>query len=153
MTKLKEKSETRTKLIEYSSLARKIKAEGIDQATNEQELIYWSYRGINDIIKNEIYFIGGKELKTFSQWKAEGATIMRGAKGFPLWGQPLKANAKVETPEEADETSAYEYWPICILFSREQVLTPQDKAKTEKETTNQPTAVSETEAINLDLVL
>jgi hypothetical protein len=142
------------KKLNIPSLARKIKAEGIDQASNEQELIYWSYRGINDIIKNDIYFLTGVDLKTFNQWKKEGATIIKGSKGFALWGQPLKATAKElieRNGKQEEDESSYEFWPICILFSSEQVLLPEDKAKPKEEP--KTAEKEENEVLTLDGVL
>ena len=154
MVKVKEKSETRTKLIEYSALARQIKNEGQDNAKTAQELEYWTLRGINDIIKNDIYFLTGVELKTFNQWKKEGATIIKGSKGFALWGQPLKATARElieRNGKQEEDESSYEFWPICILFSSEQVLLPEDRVKPKEE----PKTVEkeEKEVLTLDGVL
>lgn len=154
MVKVKEKSETRTKLIEYSALARQLKNEGQDNAKTAQELEYWTLRGINDIIKNDIYFLTGVELKTFNQWKKEGATIIKGSKGFALWGQPLKATAKElieRNGKQEEDESSYEFWPICILFSSEQVLLPEDKAKPKEEP--KTAEKEENEVLTLDGVL
>ena len=156
MVKVKEKSETRTKLIEYSVLARKIKTEGLAKATTEQDILYWTFRGINDIIKNDIYFLDNVELKTFNQWRKDGATIKKGSKGYPLWGQPLKATAKekVERNGKAeDEESQYEFWPICILFSSEQVITQEGKAKAKEAPKEAQEADEESEVLTLNGVL
>ena len=156
MTKVKEKSETRTRLIEYSVLARKMRTEALDKAKTEQELLYWTFRGVNDIIKNDIYFLGDVELKTFNQWRKEGATIKKGSKGYPLWGQPLQATAKEKVErngKEEDEESKYEFWPICVLFSSEQVITPESKAKAKEEPKQAQEAEEESEVLTLDGVL
>jgi hypothetical protein len=155
MTKVKEKSETRTRLIEYSVLARKMKKEALDKVLTAQEIDFWTYRGINDIIKNDIYFLDKVDLKTFNQWRKEGATIKKGSKGYALWGQPLKATAKEKVErngKEEDEESQYEYWPICILFSSEQVITPEAKARP-AEAPRKATEAEENEVLTLDEVL
>lgn len=156
MTKVKEKSETRTKLIEYSVLARKMKTEALAKAQTAQEIDFWTYRGINDIIKNDIYFLDKVELKTFNQWRQLGATIIKGSKGYPLWGQPLKATAKIQVERNGsaeDEESQYEFWPICILFSSEQVITPESKIKPKEEPKQAQEAQEESEVLTLDGVL
>lgn len=155
MVKVNEKSETRTRLIEYSILARKIKKEGLENATTGQEIDYWTNRGINDIVKNDVYFLKNIELKTFNHWKKEGATIIKGSKGYPLWGQPLQATAKQNVErngKEEDEESKYEYWPICVLFSSEQVITAESKIKAAEEP-GAPEEREESEVLTLDGVL
>ncbi len=70
---------------------------------------------------------GAKEFNTFNQWKEQGFTINKGSKAFVVWGQPRKAE---QTPEGSDEPEEYKYWPLCYLFSNEQVFkkgTPEEK--------------------------
>lgn len=88
---------------------------------------------INEILMATIYNPSGElEFKKFREWKAEGYTIKKGEKGFMLWAQPLKAQkeeseAPTEPQNEADENS--DFFPVCYLFSNEQVIKPQPKEK------------------------
>jgi hypothetical protein len=59
------------------------------------------------------------EFNTFNQWKEKGYTIIKGSTAFVVWGQPRKAQ---QVPEGADEPEEYKYWPLCYLFSNEQVF-------------------------------
>jgi len=147
MAKVKEISETRKNLIANSVIARAMKKEKEILAANERELEFWQSRTINEIIKEDIYNLTDVELKTFKQWKKEGATIKKGSKAFALWGQPLQATAKSKEsqPEETEE-SKYEYWPICLLFSREQVVTQTDKTNVKEE----PETNKEREVLTID---
>ncbi len=54
---------------------------------------------------------------TFWQWKDQGQSVKKGEKGFPVWAQPVKGKEK--NPEAKKEE--YEYWPLCYLFSNQQV--------------------------------
>lgn len=62
---------------------------------------------------------GAEEFNTFNQWKEKGYTINKGSKAFIIWGQPRKAQ---QVPEGSEEPEEYKYWPICYLFSNEQVF-------------------------------
>lgn len=67
----------------------------------------------------EIYSDGEEtEFNTFHQWKEKGYSIMKGSKAFLVWGKPRQvAVAEPQTPEEEE----YKYWPVCYLFSENQV--------------------------------
>lgn len=71
---------------------------------------------------------GIKEFNTFNQWKEKGFHIKKGSEAFVIWGSPRKiedpeADGKPEKPglqapgEDDDNT----YWPLCYLFSDQQV--------------------------------
>ena len=72
----------------------------------------------------ELYASNGhKNLKTIHQWNDENMTVMKGEKALLLWGKPVQG--KKETPEaqtepgaETDET---DFYPICHVFSENQV--------------------------------
>jgi len=85
---------------------------------------------INEILMAVLYNRkGDREFKKFREWKEEGFTIKKGEKGFMLWAQPLSELKKKEGQEpdpEADESS---FFPVCYLFSNEQVIKPETKDK------------------------
>lgn len=69
--------------------------------------------GLIELYRNE----GHKEFKTFHQWKDEGKSILKGSKAFLVWGSPK--DVKHQDPEEGEDE--YKYWPLCYLFSDQQV--------------------------------
>lgn len=87
---------------------------------------------------------GIEEFNTFNQWKEKGYTIRRGSKAFLFWGQPRRAE---QTPEGSDEPEEYKYWPLCYLFSNEQVHKNSEREEAgqeqEPEQTKKPQPVAE----------
>jgi len=58
---------------------------------------------------------------TFWQWKEQGRSVKKGARGFAVWGAPLQ-RPQDDPSAKVDE---YTYWPLCWLFSNAQVeVTP-----------------------------
>ena len=100
--------EKRKLLIALSQGIRQLVKEGAYNTVNE---------GLHEMYAEENPEI--EEFNTFNQWKEEGFTIKKGSKAFLFWGQPRKAN---QIPEGSDEPEEYKYWPICYLFSNEQVF-------------------------------
>jgi hypothetical protein len=98
----------RKALIALSQLVRPLVEEGEFETVNEG--ILEQYKEANP---------GADEFNTFNQWKEQGYTINKGSKAFVVWGQPRKAQ---QVPEGADEPEEYKYWPLCYLFSNEQVF-------------------------------
>ena len=91
---------------------------------------------INQILMRTVYNPSGElEFKKFREWKAEGYTIKKGEKGFMLWAQPLSELKKQQgdTPEAEAEPDEDEnsFFPVCYLFSNEQVIKPEPKAHTQ----------------------
>lgn len=58
-----------------------------------------------------------QEFKKFNEWKKLGFTILKGSKAFAVWAQPVKGKKKVEV----EEGKEFEFFPICFLFSNNQV--------------------------------
>jgi len=73
---------------------------------------------------------GADEFNTFNQWKEKGYTIVKGSTAFVVWGQPRKAQ---QVPEGADEPEEYKYWPLCYLFSNEQVFKKGETPEAQQE--------------------
>jgi len=57
------------------------------------------------------------EFNTFHQWKDKGFKIKKGSKAFLVWGKPRQ----VPVPDSDDEDDEFKFWPLCYLFSEEQV--------------------------------
>lgn len=65
---------------------------------------------------------GIEELNTFHQWKDKGFSIIKGSTAFVVWGSPRKG--KLEEPvisTDGKEDDEFEFFPLCYLFSNEQV--------------------------------
>lgn len=60
---------------------------------------------------------GFTDLKTFHQWKAEGKSVMKGEKAYVVWGSPQQ----IAHPDPDAEEDEMEYFPLCYLFSDQQV--------------------------------
>jgi hypothetical protein len=100
--------EKRKQLIALSQLIRPLVDEGEFETVNQGLLS--TYMEENQ---------QANEFNTFNQWKEKGYTINKGSKAFIVWGQPRKAQ---QVPEGSNEPEEYKYWPICYLFSNEQVF-------------------------------
>ena len=62
-----------------------------------------------------------KIFKSYKNWKEEGKTVIKGSKGFPIWGRPRKIKGKEETKEHCDKRGGFDFFPIAHLFSEKQV--------------------------------
>lgn len=141
--------EKRAKLIALSAEAKALRQLKIDTAQTVEEAVFWQTRTINYMLLNYIYPNAGQRFETFKEWKAQGATIKKGAKATIIWGQPRQGVAKPEQPEAttASATAAattptddmtpeqYEFFPICFLFSEEDVFFTNAEAEAQPETT------------------
>ena len=58
------------------------------------------------------------EFNTFKEWKNKGYQVNKGEKSFPVWGKPK--SFKVDKSENV-ELKEYSFFPICNLFSNNQV--------------------------------
>lgn len=122
--------EKRAKLIELSAQAKKLRQQKIDNAQTAEEALFWQTRTVNYMLLHHVYSDGGTRFETFNEWKAQGATIKKGAKATVIWGQPRQGVATLEQKIEAapntvptDENTAeeYEFFPLCFLFSEDDV--------------------------------
>ena len=125
----------RTKLIELSITAKKLRAQFINSAKTPAEVELWSTRTINYILLRYVYNNGAElRYETFKEWKAQGATIKKGAKATVIWGQPRKGAimpdnenipANVDASNDSEDMQEYEFFPLCFLFSENDVFFPQ----------------------------
>lgn len=80
------------------------------------------YKNANTAIIAEFYNPNqDKEFNTFAAWKKQGFTVLKGAKGYPVWGRP-----KTIENENGEEK---QFFPISYLFSNEQVRASADFIK------------------------
>ena len=115
-----------SRLLEATGEARNIKARLIETATSESKANYFATRPINFYLLNYVYKQENiTEFNKFNEWKNKGATVLKGAKAYPIWGQPVgaqkedAAEAKGETYEATEEENRR--FPMCYVFSNLQV--------------------------------
>jgi len=116
----------REALINLSSQAFEFREAQINMAQNAYEAAFWESKTLNYIMLNHLYETDeANEFHTFHQWKQKGATVIKGAKAFAIWGQPIRAEKSTAKPEtEKDTAEDYKYFPMCFLFSDKQVVLP-----------------------------
>lgn len=93
-------------------------------------------KGIKELIKVGVYSTineglisiyaesGHTKLNTLHQWNEQNMTIKKGEKAFLLWGSPIqrkKGEAPEASAEQGTETDETDFWPICYVFSENQV--------------------------------
>lgn len=148
-------------LIQMSVQAFELRQHNILNAKSINEAAFWEGCTINYMLLHYIYKTdGATEFNTFNQWKEKNATIKKGSKAFAIWGQPIKAIKRGEEPEQPQNqlpelkeqlAAKYQFWPMCYLFSNNQVLMPEER-KTEAEPTETEQTEEPTEAINVDFL-
>lgn len=147
------------RLLQASAAARTIKEKLINEAVSDNQAFFYESQPLNYFILKYIYKDGGAEFKKFNEWKAEGYTIKKGSKAFPVWSQPTRRDKKQGDQASQDEprprAEVLDFTPrkdengeiiqqererfnMCYLFSNLQVV----KKETE-------TAEAETEAAPL----
>jgi hypothetical protein len=62
---------------------------------------------------------GCRVFKTFKQWKADGYSIIKGSKGFPVFSRPIASIKASQGKEARDEES--KLFGTAILFNENQV--------------------------------
>lgn len=77
---------------------------------------------INDLLLDSYKeMTGAREFRTFRNWAKIGKFPRKGQKAWVIWSKPRKAEAKLETTEGDEVKQEYEYWPVCFIFSNQQV--------------------------------
>lgn len=157
-------SKKRDILIQHSVTARAMRKQFVMDALKNGDTAraeFFMAKPLNYFIVKYIYTPQGekKEFKTFREWKAEGASVRKGEKAFLIWGQPRKgfkngeeteqaANAPKEPQTEAEKLARqYEFFPLCYLFSEDQVYTRDPE---ETETEPEPVQEQQTPTLQLD---
>lgn len=161
-TELTEIQKKRLYLSELSRDAEAIRTAKVKAAMTISDAAYWESQTVNFFLTNFIYPAseGTKVYKTFHDWKKEGATVKKGEKAFLIWGSPIYATHQTEAKntegKENKETEGneYEFFPLCYVFSENQVVTAQERIKakeTRQEVQQEPEAVPEPETITDDV--
>lgn len=153
--------EKRAKLIALSIKAKELRQQKVDSAKTMEEAIFWKTRTINYMLLNHIYSDGGVQYETFKEWKAQGATIRKGAKATVIWGQPRKGMAALEQKLEKEPNAVptddvtpeeYEFFPLCFLFSEDDVFFPSTEDNDIAQASDEPQPANipiiDSEAIN-----
>jgi hypothetical protein len=155
----------REKLLIISNDAKALRERLIQEAETPDIAVYWQTRTVNFILIKYFYKVAeGMELGTFNQWKGKNCMIKKGEKALVIWGQPLNAQRaeKAETNGKAapDEDESGEYFPMCFLFTADQVMTAEEieaekKSKQDRRDKRKEIAVAiaNLQAVNFDLVL
>jgi hypothetical protein len=116
------------RLLEASHNAKGIKAQFVKEASTLEAAMYYANLPINHYLINYVYRDKGDgitEFKKFQEWKQAGASVQKGAKAYPIWGQPVgiqkeeEAEAKGENYEATAEENRR--FPMCYVFSNLQV--------------------------------
>lgn len=63
---------------------------------------------------------GHSDLKTLKQWNEAGKRVKKGEHALLLWGKP-KERKRREQPEDGQEMDSLDFFPICFVFSLNQV--------------------------------
>lgn len=64
---------------------------------------------------------GHKNLKTLHQWNENNMSVKKGEKALLLWGTPKKSEKKEEVKTPEQEEKEMEFYPLCFVFSDNQV--------------------------------
>lgn len=89
------------------------------QAARKSGLLPWAELPSVNACLELIYSsaTGASEWKTFLGWKESGYRVIKGERGFPIWGRPIECKAS----EGASEAHALEFFPVSYLFHAGQV--------------------------------
>lgn len=115
------------RLLEATATAKSIKASFVNNAKSLEELFYYNHLPLNYYILNHVYKSDGiTEFKKFGEWKNENATIRKGAKAYPIWGQPIAKQKQEEAEKKGEEyepsMEEMRHFPMCYVFSNLQVI-------------------------------
>ncbi|MDL2308894.1 ArdC family protein [Bacteroidales bacterium OttesenSCG-928-C03] len=115
------------RLLNASAAAKTVRDTLIENAKSLDQALYYQSKPLNHYILNYIYKTEEiTDFKKFREWKSKGATIKKGEKAYPIWGQPVarqKENAAEQKGESYDPTPEEEQrFPMCYVFSNLQVV-------------------------------
>lgn len=79
---------------------------------------------INQILLEQHYqSTGAKVLLRFDDWKREGFQVKRNSRSVRIWAKPCNG----KSAQGDGTTSEYAFYPMCCLFSEEQVIPVSDE--------------------------
>ena len=127
--KEKQREEQFRRLQSASAAARSIKEAMIMACADAEEAMAIEARPLNWFILEFIYMKenpGCADFKTFMEWKGEGYSVKKGARGFPVWSRPKRSERKGERQREDGTTEEVtlngpERFHMAYLFSNLQV--------------------------------
>ena len=126
-----------SRLLEASNKAKEIKEQLINNAKSENQALFFEIQTINYYLLNYIYKTDGiTEFKKFKEWKQNKATVKKGAKAYPIWGQPVGRQKEEEAKSKGENYEANEEenrrFPMCYVFSNLQVVFKEQRTEPEK---------------------
>lgn len=103
--------------------ARRAALRDLSQSLKQLAAATGDERNVNELLR-DYYAAGGHDtLKTFDEWKKAGYYVRKGEKALLFWGRPknTKKADEANTPEEATDEEKADFFPLCYLFSSNQV--------------------------------
>jgi hypothetical protein len=120
------------RLIKASQQARELKEQLMKAAPNAQAALTIECKPLNFYLLHYVYKTNGiTDFKKFNEWKQQGATVKKGEKAFPIWGQPVGKQKEEEAQSKGENYTASqeenERFPMCYVFSNLQVRAAERK--------------------------
>jgi len=120
------------RLVMASRQAREIQEQLIGEASSEEAALFYETRPLNYFILNFVFKTEGiTNFRKFGEWKQAGATVKKGEKAFPIWGQPIGKQKEEEAQSKGENYRASEEentrFPMCYVFSNLQVATKEER--------------------------
>jgi len=116
-------------LLDYTRQARAEREKKVKEFVKKGDnssAMEWAQRTLNSIIIDMFYKKDGNiEFKHFKGWKSEDKKIIKGSKGFVIWGRPLGVQKKEN--DEPTNSEEMKYFPISHVFSNKQVTDNEPK--------------------------
>ena len=94
------------------------------QAARKAGLLPWAELPTVNACLEIIYAqeTGQTEWRTFLGWKESGFFILKGEKGYAVWGRPIEIKPNAAQMENANPNArAFEFFPVSYLFHAGQV--------------------------------
>ena len=114
------------KLLQVSAQAKTIKTKLVQNAKSNDQALFYAAQPLNYFILNYVYTSDEiTDFKKFTEWKNEGATVKKGEKAFPIWGQPVAKQRQDEAEQKGEKyvstDEERQRFPMCYVFSNLQV--------------------------------
>lgn len=80
------------------------------------------YQSVNEGLK-VLYGIDGlgrDDLDTYKGWQKKGYQVEKSSEAYLFWASPVEVETD-KSDEDIKDSSEYKFYPICYLFSKEQV--------------------------------
>lgn len=95
------------------------------QAARKSGLLPWAELPTINACLELIYTgeTGQTEWKTFLGWKDAGFGVVKGEKGFPIWGRPINCRDAADAQNRTPGEHAFEFFPVSISSTRDRSST------------------------------